>query len=328
MSRSVVPRRAVAALILAALCWGVGTVVSKQAVAEVPPLTLLPIQLAISLAFLTPIARRRSDHLPVGHGGRLIGGLGLLNPGLAYALSLAGLTMITASLSVLLWAAEPILILILASVILGERAGNSIVLLSAVAIGGLAIVLYDPSASGAALGVVLTIAGVGCCAAYTTATRKWLPSIGSTLGVVLAQQAYGLVFALVLLAVSGLAGQGGDAERAQPSWYRKHSRLGRPLLRRRLLVLPNGASLGARVIRGRVLLPDPGFRDGHRLPIRRPSWSGAMGRRRDRHWCGGRDHGPGRERDDAHKPAAAARALGGHDARANRVTVADANSVL
>ena len=37
--------RNVAFLVLAAACWGIGTVVSKQAVAEIAPLTLLPIQL-------------------------------------------------------------------------------------------------------------------------------------------------------------------------------------------------------------------------------------------------------------------------------------------
>ncbi len=199
-------RRAVGALILAAACWGAGTAVSKQAVAEVPPLSLLPVQLAVSLAFIGVIARRRGEHLPTGPEGRLLGRLGLLNPGLAYALSLVGLTMITASLSVLLWAVEPVLILVLAALVLRERPGWALVPLSAVAVAGLALVLYDPSASGAALGVVLTVAGVGCCAAYTVATRRWLPEADSTLGVVVAQQAHALAFALGLLVAGGLAG--------------------------------------------------------------------------------------------------------------------------
>lgn len=42
--------------------------------------------------------------------------LGVLNPGLAYALSIAGLAHVTASVSVLLWAIEPILILALAAI--------------------------------------------------------------------------------------------------------------------------------------------------------------------------------------------------------------------
>ncbi len=206
MSLSGPARRPVGALILAAACWGVGTAVSKQAVAEVPPLTLLPVQLAVSLAFIAAIARRRGERAPTGRDGRLLGRLGLLNPGLAYALSLAGLTMITASLSVLLWAVEPVLILVLAALVLRERPGWALVALSAVAVAGLALVLYDPSASGATLGVLLTVAGVGCCAAYTVAARRWLPGADSTLGVVVAQQAHALAFALGLLAVGGLAG--------------------------------------------------------------------------------------------------------------------------
>ena len=44
------PRRHVLALTLAAACWGIGTVISKRAVDEIPPLTLLSIQLGVSLA--------------------------------------------------------------------------------------------------------------------------------------------------------------------------------------------------------------------------------------------------------------------------------------
>ena len=50
-------------------------------------------------------------------GSPLLGRLGLLNPGAAYALSLLGLTTITASLSVLLWALEPLMILFLAALV-------------------------------------------------------------------------------------------------------------------------------------------------------------------------------------------------------------------
>lgn len=199
MSRPPLARRHALALILAAACWGVGTAVSKQAVAQVPPLTLLPTQLAVSLALLLVVSRLQGVRLPAGREGRRLGRLGLLNPGIAYALSLLGLTQITASLSVLLWAIEPILILVLAVLALRERAGPTLVVLSGIAIGGLTLVLYDPGASGAPVGVALTVAGVGCCALYTVATRRWLPQVGSTLGVIVAQEAYALGFALVLL---------------------------------------------------------------------------------------------------------------------------------
>ncbi len=206
MSGPSLSRRTALALILAAACWGVGTAVSKQAVAEVPPVTLLAIQLAVSLAFLLLVARRRGERLPASREGRLLARLGLLNPGLAYALSLIGLTQIPASLSALLWAIEPILILVLAVLVMRERIGGALVVLSAIALGGLVLILYDPSASGALPGVALTIAGAGCCAVYTVATRHWLPHASSTLGVVISQEAYALGFAIVLLLGATLAG--------------------------------------------------------------------------------------------------------------------------
>lgn len=196
----------VLALILAAACWGGGTVVSKQAVAEVPPLTLLAVQLAVSVLFLLVVTRVRGDRMPTGREGRLLGRLGLLNPGIAYGLSLIGLTGITASLSVLLWATEPIFILALAVVVLGERIGAGLLIPSAVAVAGLTLVLFDPAATGSVIGIALTIAGVVACAIYTVAARRWLLGSDSTFGIVLAQQLHALAFAIVALAVVALAG--------------------------------------------------------------------------------------------------------------------------
>ncbi len=206
MSGSLLVRRPAVALLLAAACWGTGVVLSKQAVAEIPPLALLPIQLAVSVAFLLVVTLRRGEHLPDGPRGRRLAMLGALNPGLAYALSLLGLAQITASLSVLLWALEPVLILLLAWLVLRERVGASLLALSAVAVGGLLLVLYEPTASGGWVGATLTVAGVACCAVYTVATRRWLPGMDSTLGVVAAQQAWALGFSLVVLAAAAAAG--------------------------------------------------------------------------------------------------------------------------
>ena len=199
--------RHVVALILAAACWGTGTAVSKQAVAEIPPLTLLAFQLAVSVAFMVGVTRLRGERLPTGREGRLLGRLGLLNPGLAYALSLIGLTQITASLSVLLWASEPIFILALAALVLGERVGLALIGPSVVAIAGLTLVVVDPSMSGSALGIALTVAGVIACAIYTVATRRWLLGSDSTFGIVLAQQLHALALATVVVLVLGVGGQ-------------------------------------------------------------------------------------------------------------------------
>jgi drug/metabolite transporter (DMT)-like permease len=139
-------------------------------------------------------------------GPVLLGRLGLLNPGLAYALSLLGLATISASLSVLLWALEPLMILLLAAWFLHERITPRIAVLSLVAAAGMIVVVYDPSGGGQMIGVALTVAGIACCAAYTVITRRWIPDARETSQVVLAQQAHGLAVALVLVVLVGLAG--------------------------------------------------------------------------------------------------------------------------
>ena len=270
--------RNVAFLVLAAACWGTGTVVSKQAVAEIAPLTLLPIQLAASVAFLLVLTRARGDRSPRRARGPAARRLGLLNPGLAYALSLIGLAEITASTSVLLWATEPLFILAFAAVVLGERVGVAILAPSAIAIVGLGLVVLDPAAGGSTFGIVLTVAGVVVCAVYTVATRKWLLGSDSTFGVVLAQQLYALGFAVVV--VVGLAATGRQMLPAEVSTAGLVERggLGPPVLRVRVLVLHLGAAERPGVDRRGVLLPDPGVRGRRRLAHRRAARAAPVGR--------------------------------------------------
>jgi drug/metabolite transporter (DMT)-like permease len=205
MTNRAVARSDILALVLAATCWGVGTVVSKAALEEFAPLTLLAVQLASSLAVLALLMRRQGVALR-GGGPVLLGRLGLLNPGAAYALSLIGLVTISASLSVLLWALEPLLILFLAGLFLREAITPRLVLLSLIAFAGMVLVVYEPASSGRLIGVALTVAGVVCCAVYTVVTRRFIPDATETSQVVLSQQAHAFGLALVLVVVAGLAG--------------------------------------------------------------------------------------------------------------------------
>lgn len=201
-----IERRDLASLILAAVCWGLGTVVSKAALTEIPPVTLLAIQLASSLVVLTVLMRRQGIPLR-GDAPRLLLRLGLLNPGLSYALGLVGLASITASVSVLLWALEPVMILFLAAVVLRERTTPMILVLSVAAMAGVGLVVYDPrSIDGQAAGVALSLIGVACCAIYTVATRRFIPDAEETSQVVLAQQTFALAFAAGLAAVVAVLG--------------------------------------------------------------------------------------------------------------------------
>ena len=201
-----IERRDLAALVGAAVCWGLGTVVSKAALAEIAPVTLLAVQLASSLGVLTLLMRWKGIPLR-GDGPALLGRLGLLNPGAAYALGLLGLVSITASVSVLLWALEPIMIMLLAAAVLRERITPTLVALSIAALIGIALVVYDAaSIGGQAVGVALALAGVACCAAYTVITRRYIPDARETGQVVLAQQAYAFALALVLVLIAVVAG--------------------------------------------------------------------------------------------------------------------------
>jgi drug/metabolite transporter (DMT)-like permease len=198
-------RTAVAALIAAAGCWGVGTVASKQVVDDVPPLTLLPVQLAASCAFLLVVALVRREPLVWTPPVRRLAALGVLNPGIAYALGLLGLTTIAASMSVLLWALEPVVILLLAALVLRERIPPALAVTVAVAMSGALLVVYQPGATGDAVGVTLTVVSIGFCALYTVLTRRLMLD-DSSLTVVLAQQAAALGFAVALASVVELAG--------------------------------------------------------------------------------------------------------------------------
>ena len=68
------------------------------------------------------------------------------------------------------------------------------------------LVIGQPDGTGSPIGVLLTVAGVACCATYTVVTRRWLATAASTTQVIVAQQAYALAFALVLVAAALVLG--------------------------------------------------------------------------------------------------------------------------
>ena len=162
-------------MVLAAACWGLGTVASKAVLDEVPPLTLLAIQLAVSVSFLWIIVFIKRPSLSLGKEPVRLALAGLLNPGLAYTFALIGLAMTTASMSSLIWAAEPALILGLAWFVLRERPTNLTLVFSVVAIFGAILVIgagASPESGGLLFGNLLIVLAVFCCAIYTILSRQ------------------------------------------------------------------------------------------------------------------------------------------------------------
>lgn len=192
--------RFVLALGLAAACWGAGTVISKGILAVMPPLTLLVVQLVASLAFLWAVVAIQRIAVPRRRETLRLALIGVLNPGLAYTFSLLGLSLTTASMSALIWAAEPILILGLAWLVLREHLTRSLLACSLLAIIGVFLVIGigpGPGQSGFLAGNLLTLAGVFCCALYTVLTRRAVASLDAVLLVAL-QQTAALVWAVLI----------------------------------------------------------------------------------------------------------------------------------
>ena len=189
-------------LVAASAFWGVGTVLSKLALDRgIPPVTLLAVEMGASslvllLALLVTTRFRPQVRLTVDLAWLVA--LGALNPALGYALGLLGLVTVSASLAVLVWAIEPVIVVLLAVPILGERTERRTVALVLVAVAGAVLVLQGPGTSGQLGGISLTLAAVVACALYTVLTRRLLLDDGS-LVVVLGQQV--LAFVLVLLAL-------------------------------------------------------------------------------------------------------------------------------
>jgi probable blue pigment (indigoidine) exporter len=188
-------------LVAAAASWGVAAIISKRAVDEIPPLTLLPIQLTVSVIVLRVVIRAAAAGPIRSPLRRRVAALGVLNPGLAYAFSLAGLAQISASVSVLLWAVEPLLIIGLARVVLGDRITRTLGVCSTVALAGVTLVVFQPGAQLTVVGVGLTLAGVAACATYTVLSSDVVAD-ADPLAIVACQQQAALMFALVLFAGS------------------------------------------------------------------------------------------------------------------------------
>lgn len=68
------------------------------------------------------------------------------------------------------------------------------------------LVVYQPGATGDAVGITLTLVSIGFCALYAVLTRRLLLLDDSALSVVIAQQTAALLFAIVLATVVELAG--------------------------------------------------------------------------------------------------------------------------
>lgn len=200
MNHQIADARSAFALIAAAACWGIATVITKNVLTSIPPLTLLTLQLTVSVSLLWTVVYFKNKGLPGTSESLSVGLIGLLNPGISYTLSLLGLTTTTASMSTLLWASEPVLILGLAWLMLGEKVTLPLVTFSTIAIGGVILVggfATDQAAVGTMTGNLLILGGVLCCAFYTVLARSTRTTT-DPLSAVALQQTFALLWAFAI----------------------------------------------------------------------------------------------------------------------------------
>jgi drug/metabolite transporter (DMT)-like permease len=188
-------------LTLAAALWGIATVISKALLASTPPITFLFIQLVPSAVLLWLLVAGRKRTSGAWRGLVPLALLGLLNPGLAYTLSMLGLAETTASVATLLWAAEPALIVVTAWLLLKEAV--TFRFLAATAAAAFGVLLVSGVVGGGQVlgastyGAALILAGVFCCALYTVLTRHIASNI-DPLPAIAIQQTVGLAFVVAI----------------------------------------------------------------------------------------------------------------------------------
>lgn len=192
---------AVAAAILSAACWGSATVMTKGVLDHLPPMTLLVIQLAASVVFLWTVVLLQRIRVRLDRPTRRASLSGLLEPGIAYTVGIAGLALTTASNASLIGTVEPLFILFLAWLLLRERVRASVLSLAFLATLGIVLValpdIADGAGEGALLGDILIAIGTLFAALYVIATRRLVLTI-EPLPLSALQQSMGLLCVVVV----------------------------------------------------------------------------------------------------------------------------------
>lgn len=178
---------------------------SKGALDHMPPMTLLALQLTASITVLWLAVLVLRLRVRLDGPTRTASLSGLLEPGLAYTFGVIGLALTTASNAALIGAAEPIFILVLAWLMLGERFARSMwAPATCAAIGIVLVVMPDAAAvsgQGSLLGDLFVGLGALLAALYVIATRRLVVRM-NPLTLSALQQSVGLLWALGALLVT------------------------------------------------------------------------------------------------------------------------------
>jgi drug/metabolite transporter (DMT)-like permease len=159
-------------LVAAALSWGLSTVLSKLALGQLAPLDLLGIELLTGTAVVWMVLLARGGPASLRRWKRFAL-LGLLEPGLGFALANYGLARTGASQGALLLASESLFAIALAWLVLGERLPGRVGIAVAVGFAGALLIGLEPGGGmNTVLGDGLVLASSAAAGASAVVARR------------------------------------------------------------------------------------------------------------------------------------------------------------
>ncbi|MGI6721232.1 MAG: DMT family transporter [Anaerovoracaceae bacterium] len=188
--------------IITFVLWGSLYVISKTAMEEVPPITLLALRYLIAIAVLYIIAKKRVGRLPAikKEHWPLFFAIGVLGYGLAIICQQISTDMLDASLAALLNSLNPIFVFILAFFILKEKITAAKVTGMLMAIGGVYIIFGSSGGGISIMGILLSLVSVffwSLCAVLVRKISQHYDPIVLTM--------YGIIISMVLLVPATIA---------------------------------------------------------------------------------------------------------------------------
>ncbi len=188
-----------------AFCWGIGVTLTKIALSGIVPTVLLIIQISSGVLFLLLVCFLQERKLPLSWSYLKQGYAGILEPALAYMVSIFGIRMTTASNASLIGASEVILTILFAAILLGERLSPIKLLLAGISLIGMLLLIANDlenvlGSSSSALGDFLVLLGVLFAVFYALISKKQVATMGPS-QLAASQQLVGLFTVIVCFGV-------------------------------------------------------------------------------------------------------------------------------
>lgn len=182
-----------------AFCWGIGVTLTKIALAEIRPTTLLIIQLTSSVLFLAVVCYLKNRRLPFSWGALKQGAAGVFEPALAYMVGTLGVALTTASNATLIGSTEVILTVLFAAIFLGERLTSRKILLTVVSFSGVLLLVTNNLqgvGSGSLLGDLLVLLATVFAVMYVLFSKRQIETAEPLL-LTTSQQTVGLLTTVI-----------------------------------------------------------------------------------------------------------------------------------